>query len=144
MYAIMDGYFPICCLFFSVALSECRCIFALEPSSSSSDSFFNVIYPFGYSVMFVAFPYFTPKLFCFLCIWLPVYLPTFPTLQIIFSLYFWNVLFCVIVWSCLGIFLCLPSFANTFRFITSSFIVSFTCCLAYLFLFQHISEFFLP
>ena len=41
-------------------------------SSSSTCNFFHVIHPFGLSIMFSLFPYFTPKLFCFLCIQLLV------------------------------------------------------------------------
>ena len=40
----------------------------LRRPSSSPCNFFHVINPFGNSVMFFLFPYFIPKLFCFLCI----------------------------------------------------------------------------
>ena len=40
---------------------------------------FHVVYPFSFSVMFSPLPYFAPKLFCFLCIQLLVYLLAFYT-----------------------------------------------------------------
>ena len=71
--------------FLGVALCESSRIFTFGPSSSSSNSFPYVTYPFGFSVMFPTFPYFTQKLFCFLVICLLVCLrPFFPNLLVEF------------------------------------------------------------
>ena len=43
--------------------------FRLRPLFKSFYFFFHLIYPFGLPFVFFLFSYFTPKLFCFLCIW---------------------------------------------------------------------------
>ena len=69
--------------FLSVALSESRFIFILGLSSSPSNSFPMLLSLFGFSVMFSSFPYFAPKLFCFLVFWLLVCLRAFSPIIII-------------------------------------------------------------
>ena len=59
------------------------------------------------------------------------------------SFFFLNVLFCLYCLIMSQYYFSLPSFATTFRFITSSRIVCFTCCVAILLSSQQITAFFL-
>ena len=76
MYAIMAGSFPICFsfvfFFFTVALSDSRCIFAFGPSSSPWNSF-SMLVIYSAFLLLNIFPYFAQKLFCFS---LQIFLPT--------------------------------------------------------------------
>ena len=76
MYAIIVRRFPFQ-YFLNVALSDSRNISTSCPSSLCKS--FKVIHLLSLSVEFFLFPYFTPKLFCFLCFWLLVYPRAFST-----------------------------------------------------------------
>ena len=110
-------------------------IFALDASSRSSDSFPPWYYPFGFSFMLSSFSYFTSKLFCFLVIRLLWCIRAFSPLvagRIFFPL-FWDVPFCLYYLILFWYLFSLPSFASTFRFISSSCIVCSICCVAFFF-----------
>ena len=49
-----------------------RCMSPSGHSSRPCISFFHVMHPFSFSALFFLFPYYTSKLFCFLCIQLLV------------------------------------------------------------------------
>ena len=76
------------------------------PYSRAQSCIFHVIYPGGLSIMFFLFPYFTPKLFCFLCI--PFFGLSSCILHLlvgrIFFRYFRISYFMYITWLCRGIF----------------------------------------
>ena len=85
LYTIMARCFSIW-YFFSVFPSKLMCIFIFNHSSSLSNSFFHVAYPFGFFVMFSWLPYFSPKLFGFSCIRLLVCFRVFsPNLLVEFT-----------------------------------------------------------
>ena len=126
---------------FCIILYKSMCICAFGPSSSLSSSFIVLLIHSAF-LLFSWLPYFTPKLFSFSCIWLLVcFCVISPNLEVEFS-------FVVLECSTLYCFtLCLylfnvPSFASTFWFISSNCIVIFFC-LAFFFLSQLVSAFFL-
>ena len=89
------------------------------------------------------FPYFTPKLFCFLCIRLLVSSRVFPTyLSVELSFLFWKALFCLYCLAQSQYLLLLPSFANIFRFISLSRIVRLVYCFILVFSYQSILAYF--
>ena len=65
--------------FLSVAQCNSVCIIASFWSSSCCFVLLLLVFPFGLSVLFFLFPCFSPKLFCFLCIWSLGCLCAFPT-----------------------------------------------------------------
>ena len=69
---------------------------------------FHVNYTFGLFVMFVLFPYFTPKLFCFLCIYLLFFLCAFSVKSL--------VEFSFIILECSVLFVLLNSVTVSFKF----------------------------
>ena len=88
-------------VFFSVSLSELRCVFTLGHSTSPCNSF-SMFLPFGFSVMINPFPYIASKLFCLLCLRFLLYLHTFNPLlaDIILVRCFWMTSsFVCIIWS---------------------------------------------
>ena len=92
-------------IFLTIALIESRCMFASEPFSSLSTSFFSSnlsIQHFRY----VPFPYFTPKLFRFFYIWLLICFGALSTnfVRMIFFRYFGRSCFVCIAYLCIGTF----------------------------------------
>ena len=116
-------------------------VFSLRCHFDSFSIFSHVAYPFGFSVMFLLFPYFSPKLFCCLVIWFLVCLRAFsPSLLVeIFIVFECPTLNCLILSRCLFSF---PSFVGNFWFISLSCIICFNFCVAFLFSFQLGSAFF--
>ena len=108
--------------------------------SSSSCNFFHMINQFDFSVIFFLFLYFTPKLFCFLCIRLLVFffLYVFSTyiLVVFFFFLFWHILFCLDCLTLSSCLLSLPSFANIFWFIFSRCDVKLICLFLFCFVFS--------
>ena len=112
-------------LFFSVALSESRCIFTLGHFSYSFNSF-----PV-FSLMLSSFTYLSQNLFCFLFIWLLfVFAHSSPYLLVEFFVVFECSVYPYFFILSRYIF-SLPSFVSTFWFIFSSCIVCFNCCAAF-------------
>ena len=100
--------------------------------------FYHIVYLFSFSVMFSWLLYFNPKSFDFSCIILLVYFPvTSFHLLVEFSFVFWNILFCLYYFSLCRYLFNLPSFANTFWFISSSWVFIFSC-VAFSFLSLHV------
>ena len=103
----------------------------------------NVDYIFGKSVLFTSFLYFTPKLFCFLVIWLLVCLRSFTTYFLEYL--FFIVLECPVLLHCFILspyVFSLPSVSKTFWLISSCCIVYFSC-VALFFSSQHVPVLFL-
>ena len=102
------------------------------------------IYQFSFSVIFSLFPYFVPKLFCFLFIWLLLCLCAFSYYLLVeFHSSFWNVLFYLYFFILSQYLFRLPPLTSYFWFISSSWIVCFNHCIDFLFLSQNIPAFFL-
>ena len=108
--------------FLSVALIESWYIFTFGPSSSPCNSF-PILLIHCFSVMFSSFPYFAPKLFCFLVIQLLVCVRAFSSYLLKEFFRSFRML-CFILPRYL---FSLLSFASTFWFISSSCTVCFTC-----------------
>ena len=93
--------------------------------------------------MFSSFPYFAPKMFCFLVTRLLVCLRAFiPYLLVNFFPYFGNVLFFLYCLILSRYFFSLPSFASTFGLISSNCIVYFNRSVVFIFSYQHFPVFF--
>ena len=135
-FSIMFWSFPICCY------EWIEMYFCLRVFFQSLQLFSHFLNLFGFSVMISTFTYFVPKLFCFPCIRLLVYLRVFsPYLLVEFSIV---VLECPVCLYCLILsryLFSLPSFTSTFWCIASSCIVC-SNRVALLFLSQHILAFF--
>ena len=118
--------------FFSALFWVNRGVFSPEDLLRALVTFFHVFYLFGFSVMFSSFPYFPPKLFCFLVIWLLVCLHALSSgLLVEFSFFVLEYLVCI------------PVFLLTLVPSDLSRDVFFHCCVDFLFQSQHISAFFL-
>ena len=118
--------------FLSVALSKSRFTFLLGPSPCSSNSFFHVVYIFG----FLCYAFSVP-IFCSKIVLLPFH-PVVGMSSYIFPLLagwnfwlFWNVLFCLYCLILSSYLFILPSFASTFWFISLRCIVPFDCCVVF-------------
>ena len=95
--------------------------------------------------MFFRFSYFTPKLDCFLCIWLLVCPCAFSTnLLVEFAFIFFNIPICLYCWILSQYLLNFLSFTKIFCFISSSCIFRLFSCSVLVFSFQHPRMLFLP
>ena len=121
--------------FFSVDLSESRCIFTFGPSSSPSNSLsmllihlffllFSLSSPILLQIYFVSCHQVVGMCLCII----PLYSGKIVSLL-------WTILFCLYCFLQSRYLFSLPSFASTFWFISSSCIVCFTC-VAFTFLCQ--------
>ena len=115
-------------LYFLVLFRVNRCVFLLSDLLWVLLFFSYVVYPLCFFVMFSWLPYFIQKLFNFSCIRLLICFSVIsPTCWLYFLSLFWNVLFCQYCFTLCQYLFNLPSFACTFRFISSSCIVIFSC-----------------
>ena len=111
------------------------------PSLSSFNSLQILFIHSAFSAFVFSQPYFSPQSFGFFCIWLLVCFCVISS-QLLIKFFF----FVVLKYPVLSVTLCwylfnLPSFANTFWFISLSWTVIFPC-VDFSFLFQHIPAFF--
>ena len=135
--------FLLFCTFLHVSLSNSRCILAVYIHYNSFSIFFCRL---ALLLYFFLFPYFTPKLLCFLCIWLSDVFVYFPSYYLVesFSL-FWNVLICLNYLTLTWCLLSLPSFVvNIFSFIFLRYSDRLVCYFVKVFLSNNIfASFFL-